>query len=83
MMKLEVVESIGNMLARRSGFDKELRDLGGRMEVLAKSVEGFAVRIAELTRRGDRAETARPHGAPAIPKKTADPGIRHERGPDP
>ncbi len=75
MMKLEVVESIGNMLARRSGFDKELRDLGGRMEVLAKSVEGFAGRIAELERAaGIAPRPLGPMGRRAIPEKTAQPG---------
>lgn len=75
LMKLEVVESIGNMLARRSGFDKELHDLGGRMEVLAKSVEGFAGRIAELERAAGIAPGPRgPLGRRRSLKQTAQPG---------
>ena len=44
-MKLEVIETMGAMLARRSGIDKEIHDLTARVEVLAKSVEGFGIRL--------------------------------------
>jgi hypothetical protein len=47
-MKLEVVENMGAMLARRSGIDKELHDLSARVEILSKSVESFAGRLAAI-----------------------------------
>jgi hypothetical protein len=61
-MKLEVVENIGAMLARRSGIDKELRDVGARMEILSASVEGFAGRIAGLERLQGIAPKGGPRG---------------------
>ena len=47
-MKLEVIENMGAMLARRSGIDKELHDLSARVELLSQSVEDFGGRLAEL-----------------------------------
>lgn len=44
-MKLEVIENIGAMLARRSGIDHELHDLSSRVDMLAKAVEGFGIRL--------------------------------------
>lgn len=47
-MKLEVVETIGGMLARRSGVDRELHEITGHMDLLSKAVEGFGGRLSEL-----------------------------------
>ena len=47
-MKLEVIETIGGMLARRSGLDKELRELSARVDLITKSVEGFAGRLVKV-----------------------------------
>jgi hypothetical protein len=44
-MKLEVIENIGSMLARRSGIDREIHELTARVELLAKSVKGFDIRL--------------------------------------
>jgi hypothetical protein len=47
-MKLEVIENMGAMLARRSGIDRDIRDVAGRVDLLAKMVEGFGTRLARV-----------------------------------
>jgi hypothetical protein len=57
-MKLDVTESIAGMLARRSGLDKELHELAARVDLLARAVEGFGVRLADVEKGNP---PARPH----------------------
>lgn len=47
-MKLEVVETMGAMLARRNGIDREIRDQAERVDLLAKMVEDFGKRLSEI-----------------------------------
>jgi hypothetical protein len=50
-MKLEVIENLGAMLARRSGIDRELHDLAARVELLGKSIASFGVRLSKIEKR--------------------------------
>ncbi len=47
-MKLEVIENMGAVLARRSGIDKEIRDQAARVDLLAQMVGGFGTRLAAV-----------------------------------
>lgn len=47
-MKLEVIENMGAMLARRSGIDREIRELRALVDLLAKEVDGFGARLMRI-----------------------------------
>jgi hypothetical protein len=44
-MKLDIVENIGAMLARRSGLDRELHELRQRIDFIGKAMEALALRV--------------------------------------
>ncbi|MGA2763932.1 MAG: hypothetical protein ABSG17_11260 [Spirochaetia bacterium] len=95
-MQLEVVETIGGMLARRSGIDKDLHEMGARVDLLSKSVEGLAGRQAELEKaqgikpqypRGARGLSGRKgrlarQDAPAAPDKARPVRLTKDGKPD-
>jgi hypothetical protein len=47
-MKLEVVENMGAMLARRSGIDREIHDLSARVDRMARAIDGFGARLMRI-----------------------------------
>lgn len=51
-MKLDIVENLGAMLARRSGLDRELHELGERIEFVAKVVDGLLLRVEDIEKAG-------------------------------
>ena len=60
-MKLEVIENIGAMLARRSGVDREIHDLTARVDLLAKAIEDFGARLAIIEKGEPRPASRDPH----------------------
>ena len=45
LLKIDVVENLGAMLARRSGLDKELHELAQRIDFLGKAQDALAARV--------------------------------------
>lgn len=51
-MKLDLIENLGAMLARRSGLDRELHELAQRIEFIGKAQEALAVRVVAIEKAG-------------------------------
>ncbi|MGA2480486.1 MAG: hypothetical protein ABSG63_17180 [Spirochaetia bacterium] len=86
-MKLDVIENMGSMLARRSGIDREIRDVTGRVDLLVKMIERFGSRLAALEKaikppgaQRSRVLTA-PSPAPPPPAPAVDDAHRRGRPP--